>query len=139
MKTATKRIVALTGGALMIATTVAASPASARDGERRYRDRSEVTECTVDLNQNRRTLEVDVRSDGNAQDNALVVVDFDTRRDRGDERQRVALSGHGNAELDFSIPRRAETVDVTTYIGGRRDGISCTNTLTIEGHFNFGA
>jgi hypothetical protein len=138
MHKATKGAIALTGSALMIVTAVA--PASARDGERRYRDRSEVTECTVDLNQNRRTLEVDVRSDGNAQDNALVVVDFvDTRRDRGDERQRVALSGHGNAELDFRIPRRAETVEVTTYIGGRRDGISCTNTLTVEGRFNFGA
>jgi hypothetical protein len=134
MKASTKRTIALTGGVLMIATTVAATPASARDGERRYRDRSQVTECTVDLNQNRRTLEVDVRSDGNAEDNARVVVEFDTRR--GDERERVALSGHGNAELDFSIPRRATTVDVTTYIGGRRDGVSCTNTLTIEGRFN---
>jgi len=137
MKSSTKRTIALTGGVLMVATTVAATPASARDGERRWRDRSAVTECTVDLNQNRRTLEVDVRSDGNAEDNARVVVNFDTRR--GDERQRVALSGHGNAELDFAIPRRAETVEVTTYIGGRRDGVSCTNTLTIEGRFNFGA
>jgi hypothetical protein len=137
MHKATKGAIALTGSALMVVTTVAATPASARDGERRWRDRSAVTECTVDLNQNRRTLEVDVRSDGNAEDNARVVVEFDTRR--GDERQRVALSGHGNAELDFSIPRRAETVNVTTYIGGRRDGISCTNTLTIEGRFNFGA
>jgi hypothetical protein len=134
MKSSTKRAVALTGGVLMLATTVAASPASARDGDRRYRDRSEVSECTVDLNQNRRTLEVDVRSDGNAEDNARVVVNFDTRR--GDVRDRVTLSGHGNAELDFAIPRRAESVVVTTYIGGRRNGVSCTNTLPIEGRFN---
>lgn len=136
MHKATKGAIALTGSALMIVTTVAATPASARDGERRYRDRSEASECTIDLNQNRRTLEVDVRSDGNAQDNARVVVDFDGRR--GDDRQNVALSGHGNAELDFAIPRRATTVDVTTYIGGRRSGVTCTNTLAIEGRFNFG-
>lgn len=137
MKASTKRIVAATGGVLMVATTVAATPASAREGDRQWRDRSSVTECSIDLNQNRRTLEVDVRSDGNSQDNARVVVDFDTRR--GDERQGVTLSGHGNAELDFAIPRRADSVDVTVWIGGRRSGVTCTNTLAIEGRFNFGA
>jgi hypothetical protein len=137
MNTRIKRVLALTGGTLMVA-SMAATPAMAQDGDDYRnggrdggRDRGD-RRCSIELDQNRRTLDVELdltrRAGGQR---ALVQADFDTRRG-GVDREVVTLDSRGDADLDFRIPRGADDVTVTVWTRGGREVISCDEDLDLN-------
>ena len=134
MNTRIKRVLALTGGTLMVA-SMAATPAMAQEGDERRgggdRERGD-RRCSIELDQNRRTLDVELdltrRAGGQR---ALVQADFDTRRG-GVDREVVTLDNRGDADLDFRIPRGADDVTVTVWTRGGREVISCDEDLDLN-------
>jgi hypothetical protein len=95
-------------------------------------DNNRDRQCSIELDRDRNTLTVDVNTSArNARHFARVSADFDTRRDRGDNVEWVRLDRRGDAEgIEFRIPRRADSVDVTVRVGGTR--ISCDESLELD-------
>jgi hypothetical protein len=131
------KVLAATGGALMVLGT--AAPAMAQDGDRGRNRDSRPGECSVSLDTNRRGTELTIDVDASRRaDNATVRTDFNTWRNRGDNRgdswDRISLDRRGDGSLTVDVPRRADEVTVTVYVreSGRRGGfVTCTDTLDL--------
>jgi len=132
---ASKRVLAITGSALMFA-SLAAAPAMAQDDER-GRDRgSRPGECSVTLDQrgNSRVFDVEVDASRRAGDTALVRLDFDRDRRRDvTEWIRVDLNRAGDGSERVRAPRLTDEVTATVYVReGRRGFVTCTADLDLD-------
>lgn len=102
-----------------------------RDGDDRRdnrNDRRNARRCSIDLDQNRRSLDIEANTsvrNGLAWYN----VNFDTRNGRGDETVWVRLDRRGDVEGSVAIPRGADNVRVTLRVAGT--GVSCSETLEL--------
>lgn len=138
MKVGSRRIIALTGSALMVVgmSVSGAGAASAHDRDRPgfgHRPDRPSPSCTVELDKDRRgNLDVDVATNVRGANRAVVVADWDGRLIR-DDRALVSLNRRGNGSTELNIPRRANGVEVTAYISdGRRGFVKCTNSLDLR-------
>jgi len=132
MNTLTKRALALTGSALMVAGF--ATPAVAQDDDRRG-DRGGC-EVTLDQRGNSRQFDVEVDASRRAGDSAAVRLDFDRDR-RRDTTQwiRIDLDRQGDGDARVRAPRLTDEVTATVYVRneGRRGGLqTCTATLDLD-------
>jgi hypothetical protein len=132
MKAALKRGIAVTGSTLLLAGFAAPAMANHHDDDddRRGDDRRGSRSCSIDLDQNRRTLDIELNTN-QRNGTAWVTIDFDTPRgDRGDQRVRVSLDRRGDAEGSVRIPARADSVEVSARVLGT--GISCDEDLDLD-------
>jgi hypothetical protein len=119
-----QRFVALVSTGVLAAglVTVGAGAASARPDDRHKDDG-----CTVELDQHRGKLEVNITGDKRA--HAFVKADFN----KGDDADAyLRLDRKGEGETKFDIPRRANWVEVKVVTKDGRDIDRCDAKLRLD-------
>jgi hypothetical protein len=138
MNMLTKRALAATSGALLLAGFATPAMAQGGDDERRGDRGSRPGECSVTLDQrgNSRQIDVEVDASRRAGDSAAVRLEFDRDRRRDvTDWVRIDLDRRGDGDARVRAPRRTDEVTATVYVreGGRRGGlVTCTATLDLD-------